>query len=98
MDEEAFSLIALSFTGTAALRWQLDYVHASYTHTLGQRRSRGGAVTRVATREISDEWHGQFERIKRNPILNEGVRIIRIPSLNVVILTIFGSYPEFPDN
>jgi hypothetical protein len=25
-------------------------------------------------------WHGQFERIKRDPILSEGVRAIRIPS------------------
>jgi len=25
-------------------------------------------------------WHGQFERIRRHPVLSEGVRVIRIPS------------------
>jgi len=44
-----------------------------------------GEVTRVAIKEISDRlglaWQGQLERIKRNPILADGIRITLIPSL-----------------
>lgn len=43
-----------------------------------------GGIVCVAVRPIVDamgiSWHGQLERIKRDPILSEGVRMIRIPS------------------
>lgn len=29
---------------------------------------------------IGLQWNGQFERIKRNPIMNEGIRVTRTPS------------------
>lgn len=39
----------------------------------------------VAAKPISDSlglrWHGQFERLNRDPILSEGIRIIRVPSV-----------------
>lgn len=42
-----------------------------------------GAVTLIAIKPIVTAmglaWHGQFERIKRDPILSKGVRIIRMP-------------------
>ncbi len=25
-------------------------------------------------------WHGQFERMKRNPVLSKGIRVMRTPS------------------
>lgn len=38
----------------------------------------------VALKPISDslglKWHGQFERLQRDAILSEGIRMIRIPS------------------
>jgi P22_AR N-terminal domain len=40
-------------------------------------------VVYVALKPISDamglSWHGQLERAKRDPILREGIRVIRIP-------------------
>lgn len=45
---------------------------------------RDEAGTLVAVKPISDRlglaWHGQFERLKRDPILAEGIRVIRTPS------------------
>ncbi|MGE4430896.1 MAG: phage antirepressor N-terminal domain-containing protein [Sphingobium sp.] len=42
-----------------------------------------GAV-RVVIKPICEgmglAWHGQFERIKRHPVLSEGIRVTRIPS------------------
>lgn len=39
----------------------------------------------VALKPISDslglKWHGQFERLQRDPILAEGIRVTRIPSV-----------------
>jgi hypothetical protein len=44
-----------------------------------------GAVTRVAVKEISDglglDWTAQLRRLKRDPILSEGMSIMDIPSL-----------------
>ena len=38
----------------------------------------------VAMRPIVENigltWHGQFERMKRNPVMSEGIRVIRTPS------------------
>jgi hypothetical protein len=46
--------------------------------------ARIGQVVYVALRPIVEAmgltWHGQLERIKRDPILREGIRITRIPS------------------
>jgi hypothetical protein len=46
--------------------------------------SRIGNVVFVALKPIVEAmgiaWHGQLERIKRDPILREGIRVTRIPS------------------
>ncbi|WP_435638276.1 phage antirepressor N-terminal domain-containing protein, partial [Carnimonas bestiolae] len=43
-----------------------------------------GSDTRVAMRPICEgiglAWNGQLERIKRHPVLSQGVRVIRTPS------------------
>lgn len=45
---------------------------------------RVGDLVLVALKPIVEgmglTWHGQFERVKRDPILKEGIRMIRIPS------------------
>ncbi len=37
------------------------------------------AIKAIAVR-LGLAWHGQFERIKRDPVLVEGIRVMRIPS------------------
>ncbi len=46
--------------------------------------SRVGNAVYVALKPIVEAmgvaWHGQLERVKRDPILSEGIRVTRIPS------------------
>lgn len=45
---------------------------------------REGDAVFVALKPLVEEigltWHGQFERVKRHPVLSEGIRVTRIPS------------------
>lgn len=60
------TLITLPFHGHPLVTFEMDGEHH--------------AAMKPIAEGIGLAWHGQFERIKRNPILSEGIRVIRIPS------------------
>lgn len=58
-------IIAVDFRGAEILGVELEGVFY--------------VVLKPVVQAMGLAWHGQYERIKRDPVLSEGVRVIRIP-------------------